>query len=904
MQKTLGNISLHSLVRMRWILAVCLLYSGAVGLMAESGKPPRERQSFNSGWRFTQGDPTRIAPHIDYDSIKQWLLPSAAPFLGPLAANAGRPQGNLGSDIEYVDPEYDDSQWRALDLPHDWGIEGPFRQDLPGSTGKLPWAGIGWYRKTFYLPASDAGRRVILELDGAMSHSLVWLNGQFVGGWPNGYTSFQLDLTPYIRLGGKNVLAIRLDNPPESSRWYPGSGLYRNVWLTKTGPIHIAPWGVFVTTPRVRPESAIVSVQVLTDNPTLSAVKLTLQEEIYSLDSHGKRSEKPAAIGKPYDFRIPSSRDMLTTAELTVPKPQLWSPKEPDRYMAVTTLLQDGNVIDRVETPFGIRTIEMDGARGFVLNGEPLRLQGVCLHHDLGSLGAAVNSRAIERQLEILRSMGCNAIRTSHNPPAPELLDACDRLGFLVIDEVFDCWEKGKNSNDYHRLFREWHEADLRALIRRDRNHPSIIMWSIGNEVIEQWRDDGPLGWKIGSHLAGIAREEDRTRFITGAFNEGDCGFNGHQNVLDAMGYNYRVDRYAPFREAFPSIPLYGSETASTVSSRGEYFFPLSDQKTDPVARTNFQVSSYDLAAAPWATTPEEEWRAADAVPGYAGEFVWTGFDYLGEPTPYNNDATNLLNFSDPAGAAAMAKQLADLGKITVPSRSSYFGIVDLAGFPKDRFYLYQSRWRPEFPMAHILPHWTWPERVGQITPVHVYTSGDEAELFLNGRSLGRKKKAPGQFRLRWDDVKYEPGELRVVAYRDGKPWAEDVQKTAGPAAALEVSPDRTSVLADGSDLVFFSVAIRDKDGTLVPRANNTVHFTLDGPGTIVATDNGDPTSFESFQAPQRRAFNGRALVIVRTKGGQAGKLTLHAQAEGLAPASASVESVAATKADRPERIK
>ncbi|HEY8902050.1 MAG TPA: beta-galactosidase GalB, partial [Chthoniobacterales bacterium] len=761
------------LVTLPVFAGVACFFTPAIEAAEDSGNPPRERISFNSGWRFTHDDPMRMAPHIDYDAIKPWLLPSAASFLSGIAERPARPEGNPGSDIAYVDPACDDSGWRALDLPHDWGIEGPFRQDLPGGTGKLPWAGTGWYRKAFELPASDAGRRVTLELDGAMANSMVWLNGQFVGGWPSGYTSFQLELTPYVRVGGKNVLAIRLQNFSESSRWYPGSGLYRNVWLTKTSLIRVAPWGVFVTTPQVSAESAIVSIQVLTENPTASAVELTLRHELYTLDAAGHRSEAPVAISKPYDFRIPSGRDRQATAEIIVAKPQLWSVKQPQRYVAVTTLRRGGQIIDRIETLFGIRSIAFDGTRGFVLNGEPLRLQGVCLHHDLGALGTAINSRAIERQLEILRAMGCNAIRTSHNPPAPELLDACDRLGFLVVDEAFDCWVKGKNHNDYHRLFRDWHEADLRALIRRDRNHPSVIMWSIGNEVIEQWRDDGPLGWKLGAHLAGIAREEDRTRFITGAFNEGECGFNGHQNVLDAMGYNYRIERYAPFRETFPSIPLYGSETASTISSRGEYFFPVSDVKTDPVARSNFQVSSYDLFAAPWATTPEDEWRAGDAVTGYAGEFVWTGFDYLGEPTPYNDDATNLLNFSDPAEAAVMARQLAELGKISVPARSSYFGIVDLAGFPKDRYYLYQSRWRPERPMAHILPHWTWPERVGKVTPVHIYTSGDEAELFLNGRSLGRKAKRPGEFRLRWDEVKYEPGELRVVAYKNGQRWAE-----------------------------------------------------------------------------------------------------------------------------------
>jgi len=522
-----------------------------------------------------------------------------------------------------------------------------------------------------------------------------------------------------------------------------------------------------------------------------------------------------------------------------------------------------------------------------------VRLQGVCLHHDLGALGTAINPRAIERQLEILRSMGCNAIRTSHNPPAPELLEACDRLGFLVYDEAFDCWAKGKGRNDYHRFFADWHEADLRALVRRDRNHPSVVMWSIGNEVIEQWGDDGYESWKLAAHLAGIVREEDRTRPVSAAFNGGNMGFNGVQHTLDAIGYNYRVETYAAFRAANPAIPLYGSETASTLSSRGEYFFPVSDDKMDAAARANFQVSSYDLSSEGWATQVEAEWRAADAVPGYAGEFVWTGFDYLGEPTPYNSDATVLLNFSDPAARERLAKQLAELGRIAVPSRSSYFGIVDLAGLPKDRFYLYQSRWREDHPMAHLLPHWTWPEREGQVTPVHVYTSGDEAELFLNGRSLGRKKKGPAEYRLRWDDVRYAAGELKVVAYKNGQRWAEAAQRTAGAPAKIKLTADRETFRADGTDLVYITVDLTDAAGVLAPRASNLVRFSVRGPGEIVGTDNGNPISFESFQAPERKAFNGRAVVIVRARAGEAGRLVVRAESAGLAPADVALTSLA-----------
>lgn len=854
---------------------------------------PRERISFNTGWRFSRNDPGWLQAQIDYAATKKWVLPTANPLLGIASPLTARPAGNFGADINFVKPTFDDSAWRALDLPHDWGIEGPFRQDLPGDTGKLPWAGVAWYRKTFDSPASDADKRVVLEIDGAMSYSLVWLNGQFVGGWPYGYTSYQLDLTPYLKPGARNVLAIRLDNPPDSSRWYPGAGLYRNVWLTRTAPIHVAQWGTIVTTPRVTAESAVVSVQVISANASSDAASLDVRTEVFSLDASGQPVGAAVGVAESTRVSVPSGRTASSTQNITLASPKLWGPGHPHRYVAVTTLRRagGGEIVDRYETPFGIRTIGFDADRGFLLNGKVVPLNGVCMHHDLGALGTAVNERAIERQVEILVSMGVNAIRTSHNPPAPELLAVCDRLGVLVMDEAFDCWAKGKTRNDYHVLFSEWHEADLRALIRRDRNHPSVVMWSIGNEIIEQWGDDGQEGWRVAQRLAGIVREEDRTRPITAGFNGAHSGFNGFQHVLDAVGYNYRVEAYASFRAANPAVPLLGAETASTISSRGEYFFPLSDNKIDPASRANFQISSYDLAATDWATTPDTEWRAADAVPGYAGEFVWTGFDYLGEPTPYNADSTVLLNFSDPVERARIAAELTALGKVAVPSRSSYFGIVDLAGLPKDRFYLYQSRWRPELPMAHVLPHWTWPGREGEITPVHVYTSGDEAELFLNGQSLGRKKKAAGEYRLRWDDVRYAPGEVKVVAYKNGARWAEATQRTAGPAAKIALTPDRATVHADGNDLVFVTVDLTDTAGVLTPRADNLLRFSLTGPGTIVATDNGNAISFESFQAPQRKAYNGRAVVIVRTRAGEAGSLVLRAESDGLAAAEITLTS-------------
>jgi beta-galactosidase len=491
--------------------------------------------------------------------------------------------------------------------------------------------------------------------------------------------------------------------------------------------------------------------------------------------------------------------------------------------------------------------------------------------------------------------MGANAIRTSHNPPAPELLDLTDRMGLLVMDELVDVWKTAKVKNDYSHLYDEWYEKDLRALIRRDRNHPSVILWSTGNEVREQKL---PEGAAMSARHTAIAHDEDPTRPVTGGHNNPAAGTNGYQKSFDVFGYNYHIEAYARHRAANPTLPALASETSSAVSSRGEYFFPVSD---DPASgRANFQVSSYDLYSPRWGISPDAQFRALEQAPFMAGEFVWTGFDYLGEPTPYNRDATNLLNFSEPAEQRRMQAELKELGAIRVPSRSSYFGIVDLAGFKKDRFYLYQAHWRPDLPMAHLLPHWTWPERVGQVTPVHVYTSGDEAELFLNGRSLGRKKKEALTYRLRWDDVQYQPGELKVIAYKAGRRWATDTRKTAGPAAALQLQVDRARLAADGLDLSFVTVRVLDRDGQLVPRAKDRVRFSLSGPGEIVATDNGDATSHVSFQAKEREAYNGLVLAIVRARPGAPGRLTLKAEADGLAPAQVVIETSSPTPTPTP----
>jgi beta-galactosidase len=799
--------------RLRLVL-LCLAVSTTV---AWAG---RETIDFNEGWRFAR-----------FGAM-------------PDGSEKAEPQG-----LEKA--AFDDGHWRALNLPHDWGIEGPFRADLPNRTGKLPWAGIGWYRKTFPCPESDRGRRVFIEFDGAMSDSTVWLNGEYVGEWPYGYSSFRLELTKHVKPGQENTLAVRLDNKPESSRWYPGGGIYRNVRLVKTEPVHVGHWGVFVTTPEVSEESATVAVRT-------DVVGADTKTEVL----HEVVEAGVAGTGADCTLRIPS--------------PKLWDLQTPTLYTLRTTIRQKGAVVDVMETVFGIRSIQYTDD-GFLLNGRKVRMHGVCQHHDLGPLGAAVNTRALERQIEILQEMGCNAIRTAHNPPAPELLDLCDRMGILVQVEAFDCWAKSKAPNDYARHFPQWHEKDLRAMVRRDRNHPSVVMWSTGNEVREMKAKEDVA---ISQRLTALVKGEDPTRPVTFGCNVPEAGFNGLQKTVDLFGYNYKPHLYEKFRRENPEQPLYGSETASTVSSRGEYFFPVSNEKNMGQGG-DFQVSSYDLTAPPWANNPDIEFTAQDRFPWVFGEFVWTGFDYIGEPTPYNKDAANLLNFSDPEERRRMERELKRLGG-NIPPRSSYFGIVDLCGFPKDRYYLYQARWRPDRPMAHILPHWNWPERLGEVTPVHVYTSGEEAELFLNGKSLGRKKRGDGEHRLRWDDVVYQPGEVKVVAYKNGERWAEKVMTTTGEAARVELTADRTTLAADGQDLSFVTVQVSDQEGQLVPRSHNRVTFSIEGPGEIIAVGNGDPTSHEPFQASERRVFNGLALVVVRSEKGKAGAVRLTAASAGL----------------------
>lgn len=841
-------------MRVSWgLLCLIIMVCFDLGVRADEAAL-RTRENFNQDWRFER--------------------------FGPMPDGSTRPEP--GSDVYGM--AFDDAAWRKLDVPHDWGIEGPFRDDLDGGSGKLPWQAIGWYRKHFSLPATDKGKRIFIDFDGAMANAKVWLNGQYVGTWPYGYNSFRLELTPFVKPGEKNVLAVQLDTVHWGSRWYPGAGIYRNVWLVKTAPVHVGHWGVSVTTPSVSNDSAEASLAVTVDNQGNEEAKIEVMADILEAGPDGTAGQKVTATA-PVEARVAAGASSTVQLAATVAQPKLWDITSPNRYVARVSVKLGDKVVDRVDQVFGFRTIECTPRDGFKLNGRRVELYGTCNHHDLGPLGTAFNTRAMERQLEILKEMGCNAFRTSHNQPAPELLELCDRMGILVMVEAFDCWKSGKREFDYGILFDEWHAKDLQAMVRRDRNNPSVFMWSIGNEVKEQ---DNPV---IAKMLRDIVHAVDPTRPVIAGCHWPQAGTNGFQKSLDVFGLNYQLASYSKIlnHPGNEKLPVMASESSSCISSRGEYFFPV---KRGTDSRVNFQVSSYDEDAPPWASSPDSQFEALDKHPAFLGEFVWTGFDYIGEPTPYNKDSTVLLNFSDPEKQAKMKKELESLGKVKVPSASSYFGILDLCGFKKDRFYSYQARWRPELPMAHIFPHWNWPERVGQVTPVHVYTSGDEAELFLNGKSLGRQQKKQYEYRLRWDNVVYEPGIIKVVAYKKGREWASDTVKTTGEAAKVLLSVDRPAIKADGQDLAFVTVTIADKEGLQVPRSHNLVTFELEGSGAIVAVGNGDAASHEPFQAKQRKAFNGLCQVILKAIAGKTGKMVLKAHSDGLSSAELEVRGL------------
>ncbi len=753
-------------------------------------------------------------------------------------------------------PLLDDSEWQQVRVPHDWAIYGNFDMNIDmqsvqvvadgeksaklrtGRTGALPCFGIGWYRKVLPVNKSDEGKRVFVEFDGAMSQAKVYLNGEYVGEWPYGYSSFSFELTKQLKFGQDNILAVRLENKPESSRWYPGAGIYRNVRLVKTSPVHIPQWGTYITTPVLTEKSGEVNVKTEVDGDIAVDTEVRLVTDIY--DPSG---EKVATIstGKKQTGKLSFEQ------VLKVKKPQRWSVETPVRYTAISRVFAGKEQVDECKTQFGFRTLRFDNNAGFFLNDKPVKFKGVCMHHDLGPIGAAVNYRATERQMEIMKEMGCNAIRTSHNPPSPELLQICDSLGLLVQVEAFDEWKSGKNRNGYHLFFEAWSEKDLSAMIRRDRNHPSVVMWSIGNEIGEQSK---PEGKEIARTLAAICHRLDPTRPVSAGLNNHTSAIkNGMTDVIDLVGFNYKPYDYKKKHEENPSYKIYGSETASTVSSRGEYKFPVKENK-GPWYQ-DYQVSSYDMEYPPWASTPDTEFEMQDDCDFIAGEFVWTGFDYLGEPTPYNEGT---------------------------PAKSSYFGIVDLGGLKKDRFYLYQSKWS-DTPVLHLLPHWNWPERLGQNVPVYCYTNYPSAELFVNGVSMGVKKKEKenkySRYRLMWKDVVYQPGEIKVIAYdNNSKPVAEQIVKTSDEPYAVRLTADRKNVRADGKDLSFVTVEIVDKNGNVCPRADNLLFFQVSGAGKLKAVCNGNAIDQTSFASNYMRTFNGKMVAVVAS-GTEPGEIIL-----------------------------
>jgi len=758
---------------------------------------------------------------------------------------------HLGDVTEGEKPQMSDADWRTLDVPHDFSIEGPpgadpatmegpFDRRSPGGSGAGSLnGGIAWYRKTFTLPEDAKGKRVCVRFDGVYMDSDVWLNGAHLGKHPYGYTSYQFDLTPQMKPGG-NVLAVRVNVQQPCSRWYSGAGIYRHVRLTITDPVHVAQWGTCVTTPEVLDAAAQVRVRTRVQNEGEAGVKATLTTEI--VDAGGKKiaehqAAEQIAAGGSHEFD-----QTLKVATL-----RRWSIENPYLYRALSEVRVGDRLVDRYETSFGIRIIEFTAEKGFLLNGKRVQLKGVCNHHDLGCLGAAVHRRAIERQLEILKAMGCNAIRTSHNPPAPELLELCDRMGLVVMDEAFDEWiiPKSGMRYGYGRFFDEWSERDLVSMIHRDRNHPSVILWSIGNEIKEQ---AAPNGGTMAKRLADICHREDPTRPVTSGCNKvGPALQNGFIKALDVLGINYFVDNYNSQRGQL----LVAAETSSALSTRGEYGLTLKpDGQVAINMRANNQCVSYDMDRPGWGCTAEDSLLALKNAPWVAGEFVWTGFDYIGEPTPYG-----------------------------WPSRSSYFGIIDLAGFPKDRYYLYQSQWTDK-PVIHLLPHWNWKGFEGKEIPVWCFTNAESVELFLNGKSLGSKDfRDTKSLHLEWK-VQYEPGVLKAVGKKGGQTIVDEV-RTAGEPARLIVRPDRKQLAADGEDLSFVEVRIVDKDGNLCPNADNQITFGLEGPGTIAGVDNGDPTNHEPFKAAKHKAFHGLCLAVIKAAR-TPGEIRLSAMAQGL----------------------
>lgn len=771
----------------------------------------------------------------------------------------------LGNDTAARLPDYNHKAWRTLSLPHDWSIEGDFSKDHPATTqgGALP-AGIGWYRKTFVLPAAALNKNVRIEFDGIYRNSEVWINGHYLGKRPNGYISFQYNLTPYLnKTPAGNVIAVRVDNSQQpNSRWYSGSGIYRNVRLVITNKTAVAHWGTKVST-ELSPKRKAARVHIATtiENQQQQPAGIELVNTIYN--HRGEIAQQP----KRMQLTLAANVSERITTDVFVRYPELWSVSTPVQYTLITTVLENGRKIDSITTHFGIRDFHFDKDKGFFLNGEPLKIKGVCLHHDLGALGAAVNTRAIERQLEILKAMGCNAIRTAHNPPAPELLELCDQMGFLVMVEAFDMWKKRKNKFDYHLDFPAWYKKDLEDMVKRDWNHPSVFMWSIGNEIREQFDSTGIT---LTKEMVDLVKALDSTRPVIAALSEWnpEKNFMYKSGAIDIVGLNYHHEVYSAFQKHYPGKIFLGAENMSAFATRGHYdmpsdssyFWPAkSPQKIVEKGNPDYTVSAYDQVSAYWGSTHETTWRIIKKHDYLSGLFVWSGFDFLGEPIPY-----------------------------PWPARSSYYGIIDLAGFLKDVYYMYQSEWTKK-PVLHIFPHWNWQQ--GKIVDIWAYyNNADEVELLLNNRSLGIKKKSNDDLHVMWR-VPFEPGTLKAISRKNGKVVLTKEISTAGAPASIQLTADRDTLHADGNDLSFVTVKVLDKNGNIVPTADNLVEFTITGAGTIEGTDNGYQADTLSLKSNKRKCWKGMALAIIRSTE-KKGNITLQAKAPGLIPATIVLKTI------------
>ncbi len=784
---------------------------------------------------------------------------------------------NIEADKNPAAPDFNDKGWRTLDLPHDWAIEGDFDEHNPSGTGggALP-GGIGWYRKSFKISGQQNDYVFSIEFDGVYMNSSVYINGHLLGTRPYGYISFSYDLTPYLNWDGNNVIAVKVDNSDQpNSRWYSGCGIYRDVRIVKTRSVHVDQWGTYITT-EINDQYTVANIDVTIENDRPDPVEITVYSAI--LDANRK------GVSMMVDNMVAQKGTNTIQQKVYMTEPHLWSLDDPYMYTMLTEIRLNGKTIDTYSTPFGIRTIEFRADSGFYLNGEHVRINGVCNHHDLGCLGAATNERAIERQLQILKEMGCNGIRCSHNPPSPILLDLCDRMGFLVMDEAFDMWRRRKTERDYARFFDDWYERDLTDLVVRDRNHPSIVLWSIGNEVLEQWSDakadtlsleqanlilnmghsadqlaqegEMTVNSLITARLAEIIKQLDPTRPVTAGCNEPSPGNHLFRSgAIDVIGYNYHNQNVPSVPRLFPGKPFIITESVSALMTRGFYEMP-SDKLMQRPARWDrpyfnptFSCSAYDNVRTPWGSHHEENLIFLNSQPFVAGQYIWTGFDYIGEPTPYG-----------------------------WPARSSYFGIVDLAGFPKDVYYLYQSEWT-DTPVLHLLPHWNW-EPGEQIDMWCYYNNADEVELFINGKSQGTRTKDAQHLHVVWN-VTFEPGTVKVVARKNGVETASREIHTAGEPAQIRLTPDRSTIKNNGTDLSFVTVEILDKDGNLCPNADNLVKFEISGNGFIAGVDNGSPISLERFKDSKRKAFYGKCLVVLQNNG-KKGTIKLDAVAEGL----------------------